>query len=95
MKPKANTESESVVPRSDVKFGELSRILQDLGFAESKRGKFWHFEHVPSDTWFTYRPYRRNERITAIDLHMTRRHLDLRGVLDEQAFDDVLRKATA
>lgn len=84
-----------MVPKSDVTFGELSGILQTLGFAESKQGGFWLLEHAPSETWFRYRAYRRNERVTVLDLQMTRRHLDLRGVLEEQAFDDVLRKATA
>lgn len=85
----------AVVPRSNVKFGELSQILRDLGFAESRRGRFWYFEHAPTETWFKYRPYRRNERVSALDLDMTRRHLDLRSVLDEQAFDDTLKKVTA
>lgn len=84
-----------MIPKSDVKFGELSRVLRDLGFSESKHARYWHYEHAPSETWFKYRPYRRNERVTALDLGMTRRHLDLRGVLDEQAFDDCLKKATA
>jgi hypothetical protein len=67
----------------------------DLGFTQSKRGKFWLFEHAPSETSYLFRPYRLRERVTLGDLHMTRRHLDLRGVLAEQAFDDRLRKATA
>jgi hypothetical protein len=42
-----------------------------------------------------YRPYGGRERVTLLDIHRTRRHLDLRGVLGEQAFDDLLKKATA
>lgn len=81
--------------RSDVSFAELSQFLLDLGFTRSKRGKFWFFEHAPSETTLMYRPYRVRERVTLLDLHRTRRHLDLRGVLEDQAFDDLLKKATA
>jgi len=84
-----------MVARSAVTFAELRQHLLDLGFTESKQGKFWHFEHAPSETSVTYRPYRARERVTLLDIHRTRRHLDLRGVLGEQAFDDLLKKATA
>jgi hypothetical protein len=84
-----------MVARSTVTFAELRRFLVDLGFTQSKRGKFWWFKHDPSDTVFGFRPYRSNERVTLIDLHHVRKHLDWRGVLDEQAFDDLLKKATA
>jgi hypothetical protein len=84
-----------MIARSTLSFAELQQFLVDLGFTESKRGKFWFFEHAPSGTVLGYRPYRARERVTLMDLHMTRRHLDLRGVLEEQAFDDLLKKATA
>jgi hypothetical protein len=84
-----------MVARSTVPFAELRQLLLDLGFTESKRGKFWHFEHMPSQTSVQYRPYRARDRVTLLDLHRTRGHLDLRGVLEEQAFDDRLKKATA
>lgn len=81
--------------RSESTFAELRQILADLGFTQSRQGRFWFFEHAPSETTLTYRPYRPRERVTLLDLHRTRRHLDLRGVLDEQAFDNLLAKATA
>jgi hypothetical protein len=84
-----------MIARSTVSFAELRQLLLDLGFTASKRGKFWHFEHPPSETVFAYRPYRTREKITLVDLHMTRKQLDWRGVLDEQAFDNLLKKATA
>ena len=84
-----------MINKSDVSFARLRQMLLDLGFTQAKRGKFWYFEHRPSGAVFGYRPYRAGEKVTAMDLHMTRRHLDLRGVLDEQAFDDRLKKAIA
>ena len=81
--------------RSLIAFTELRQLLVDLGFSVTKHGKFWLFEHPPSGTVFGYRPCWAQKKVTLGDLHMTRRHLDLRGVLTEQAFDDLLRKATA
>lgn len=84
-----------MIARSTVSFAELRQLLLDLGFRQSKRGKFWFFEHSPSETIFGYRPYRTRERVTVRDLHLTRKQLDWRDLLDEQAFDDLLKKATA
>ena len=84
-----------MIARSPVSFAQLRQFLGDLGFTQSRRGKFWFFEHASSGTVFGYRPYRASEKVTAMDLDMTRRHLDLRGVLDEQIFDDRLNKAIA
>lgn len=84
-----------MIAKSTVTFAELRQLLLDLGFTVSKRGKFWCFEHPPSETVFEYRPYRARENVTLMDLHMTRKQLDWRDVLNEKAFDDRLRKATA
>lgn len=84
-----------MIAKSAISFAELRQFLVDLGFTVSKRGKFWFFEHTPSETTFFFRPYRAREKVTLVDIHSTRQHLDLRGVLDEQAFDDRLKKATA
>jgi hypothetical protein len=84
-----------MIARSTVSFAELRQLLLDLGFTQSRRGKFWFFEHPSSGTVFGYRPYRVREKVTLMDLHMTRRHLDLRGALEEQAFDGLLKQATA
>lgn len=84
-----------MIARSTVTFAQLRQLLVDLGFTVSKRGKFWRFDHPPSETWFMYRPYRARERVEVGDLHMTRFQLDGRDVLNEKAFDDRLKKATA
>jgi hypothetical protein len=84
-----------MIARSTVTFAELRQLLVDLGFSMRKRGKGWFFEHASSETNFFYRPYRAREKVTLMDLDMTRKHLDWRDVLSEQAFDDRLKKATA
>jgi hypothetical protein len=84
-----------MIARSTVTFGELRQLLLDLGFTLSKQGKFWFFEHAPSETILPYRPYRVQERVTLKDLHMTRFFLDWRDLMAPEAFDDRLKKATA
>lgn len=84
-----------MIARSTITFAELRQLLLDLGFTQSKQGKFWFFKHPPSGTEFGYRPYQAREKVTLMDLHMTRKQLDWRDVLDEKAFDDRLKKADA
>jgi hypothetical protein len=84
-----------MIAKSTVPFAELQRLLLELGFTESKRGKFWFFEHAPSETVFAFRPYRAQEKITVKDLYLTRKHLDWRGVLSANAFDEMLKQASA
>lgn len=81
--------------RSTVTFAEFRQLLTNLGFTTSRRGKFWSFEHAATETILEYRPYRVNERVTLLDLHRTRGDLDLRGILEESSFEDLLKKATA
>jgi hypothetical protein len=84
-----------VIAKSNITFAEFRQFLLDLGFTLAKRGKFWFFEHSASETTYLFRPYRAADKVSLIDIQSTRRHLDLRGVLDEQAFDDRLHRATA
>ncbi len=84
-----------MIARSTIPFAELRQLLVDLGFSVSKRGKFWFFEHPPSETTFVFRPYRARERVTLRDVNSTRFQLDWRDLLSEKAFDDRLKKATA
>ena len=84
-----------MVARSGISFAELRQLLLDLGFAQSKRGTFWLFEHPISAMTFAYRPYRAKEKVTQLDIHVTRQDLDASGLLAPEAFDDLLEKATA
>lgn len=84
-----------MIARSTITFSELKQLLVEIGFSVSKRGKFWFLDHPPSETWFRFRLYRARERVTVVDLHMTRKHLDGRGVLSPKTFDDRIKKATA
>jgi hypothetical protein len=84
-----------MIARSTVTFAELRQLLLDLGFTVSKRGKFWFFEHAPSETTFLFRPYQTREKVTLRDVSTTRFHLDWRGLMAPEAFDERLKKATA
>ena len=80
---------------SSVTFEQLRRLLVDLQFTESRSNTYWRFDHPESGTVLVYRPYAVAERVSVPDLAMTRRHLDWRGVLAENAFDDSLTKTPA
>ena len=80
---------------SPVGFAQLRHLLLELHFMESKKDGFWRFEHAESDTVFLFRPYTIPENVTAQDLAATRTHLDWRGLLAADAFDDLLTKTPA
>ena len=84
-----------MVARSTVTFEELRQLLLELGFTQAKRGKFWYFEHAASKAILAFRSYRARERVLIKDLDVTRQDLEWRGLLEPEAFDAWLTKATA
>jgi hypothetical protein len=80
---------------SSVCFAQLRRLLLDLHFAETRTDAYWRFEHPESGAVFLFRPYAPEEDITMQDLVTARTHLDWRGLLSSNAFDDSLTKAPA
>jgi hypothetical protein len=91
----AACERRAAMKTSSVMFAELRRVLQELGFTETRVDEFWRFEHPDSDTVFLFRPYALDEHISLPDLASTRIHLDWRGLLSANAFDDLLAKTPA
>jgi hypothetical protein len=85
------------MPNNTFTFGKLRRLLLDLDFAEKTvPGPNIAFYHVPSkEVVFVFRPYKPNERVTEYDVVDVRKQLDWRGLLDAEAFDNLLRKASA
>jgi len=80
---------------SSVSFAQLRHLLLDLDFTECRQDAYWRFEHPESDTVFLFRPYTLAENVTQQDLAATRTHLDWRGLLSSDAFDDHPRKTPA
>ena len=80
---------------SRVPFTLLRRILRDLNFTESREEKGWRFEHPESETVFLFRPYQPDEKVTVQDLVTTRTHLEWRGLLSAEAFENLLHKIPA
>jgi hypothetical protein len=80
---------------SSVSFGQLRSLLLDLHFTESRKDSHWRFEHADSGAVFLFRPYALDDNITIQDLTATRTHLDWRGLLSANAFDDFLTKTPA
>lgn len=82
--------------RKTTTFAELRQFLHDLGFKEDLvQEKFHRFQHDPSDTRFIFRPYRPSDLVQQGDLVAVRRFLDVRGLMDAEAFDRQWTKAPA
>jgi hypothetical protein len=80
---------------SSINFGQLRRLLLDLDFTETRTDTSWRFEHRASGTVFLFRPYAADDNVTVQDLASTRTHLDWRGMLSGNVFDDSLTKTPA
>jgi hypothetical protein len=80
---------------SSVSFSQLRQLLLDLQFKEKQADTYWRFEHPSSGTLFVFRPYTLGDNVTVQDLATTRKHLDWRGLLSGNAFDDSLTKTPA
>jgi hypothetical protein len=81
---------------SDTSFAKLRTLLLDLGFIERLiDGKALGFYHADSDTVFTFRLYRPQDKVSRLDVAGVRSQLDLRGLLSREAFDAALLKASA
>lgn len=80
---------------SRIPFAQLRRLLRDLNFTEARKDKGWRFDHPESETVFLFRPYRPDEKVTVQDLITTRTHLEWRGLLSEEAFENLLNKTPA
>ena len=80
---------------SSVSFAQLRRLLLDLGFAELRHNAHWRFEHPESGTVFVFRPYTAGDQVAMPDIETTRQHLEWRGLLSGDMFDDSLAKTPA
>jgi hypothetical protein len=80
---------------SSVRFGTLRRLLLDLDFTEARTDVSWRFEHRPSGAVFLFRPYAADDHVTVQDLASTRTHLEWRGLLSGNLFDNSLTKTPA
>lgn len=80
---------------SSVSFAQLRGLLRGLRFTEARTDTYWRFEHPQSGTVFVFRPYSANEHVTVQDIAATREHLDWRGLLAGNVFDDSLTKSSA
>jgi hypothetical protein len=80
---------------SSVRFDQLRRLLLDLDFSEARSDTSWRFEHRTSGAIFLFRPYAIDDNVTVQDLASTRTHLEWRGLVSGNLFDDSLTKTPA
>jgi hypothetical protein len=79
-----------------VPFPDLQRVLEGLGFVRKKvGGPQVLFEHGPSDTWFLFRAYKPQDKVTDADLIVVRKILDEKGLLEPEALEELLHQPSA
>jgi hypothetical protein len=79
----------------NITYGQLRSLLTGLGFEEVRRPEGSALKHTESDTIFLFRPYRDTDLIKPAEVYHAREMLDVRGLLDADAFDGLLIKAPA
>jgi hypothetical protein len=80
----------------EVPFARLRALLLDPGFVEGAvEGKYLGFYPADSETVFPFRMVRPQDKVSRADLLTVRKQLDGRGLLEEDAVDAALRKASA
>lgn len=80
---------------SQVRFAQVQSFLQQMGFIQARDDEGWRFEHPPSDTVFLFRPYRTGDRVYEHDLFLVRSQLAARGLMTDEAFEELLTKSPA
>lgn len=81
--------------KSDVRFSYLKAFFEAIGFTADREKRGWRIEHGPTATAFHLRPYRLSEYVYLHDLIIIRNHLDARGLMTGEEFDESLAKAPA
>jgi hypothetical protein len=80
---------------SEITYGQLKNALSSLGFRERKDAKGVALEHKSSDTLFLFRPYSDDDHLQVAEVSFVRMQLDERGLLQPEAFEELLAKAPA
>jgi hypothetical protein len=78
--------------KNDINYGELRKLLLELGFSESVVKEGIVFRHEPSDTMFVFRLYRPTDAVASYNLIEVKSMLDARGLMTAETFDDQFRK---
>jgi hypothetical protein len=80
---------------SQIRFVQLRRLLQQIGFTQDRDESGWRFENPVSNTVFLFRAYRPTDRVYEHDLFLVRSQLIARGLMSEDAFSESLAKTPA
>lgn len=75
-----------------VPFADFRELLEGLGYM-LKRTEEGEIFHHPREGLKLYRRYRDDEAVDAVDVLRTRKWLDVRGLLQEAEFDQLLRRS--
>jgi hypothetical protein len=80
----------------NVPYATLQKLLHQLGFGETVvPSSHVVYRHAEPNTLLVYPIYRPQESVSWADLTATRRFLSERGLIEEDAFDRLLREPAA
>lgn len=75
-----------------VKLAAVEQILLGLGFTVTKTASRIKFEHEDPPGWILLPPFRDDELVDLNNLVAIRGYLDLKGLMDRERFDELLRE---
>ena len=81
--------------RRRITYGQLRKVLSDMGFREIRRDDGVALKHAKSDTVFLFRPYEPTDRMQSAEIFLVTQELDARGLLEPESFEALLTRAPA
>jgi hypothetical protein len=81
--------------RQRISYGQLRKVLLEMGFRETRRDNGIALKHAKSGTVFLFRPYGPRDRIQPAEIFLVTQELDARGLLEPESFEALLTRAPA
>jgi hypothetical protein len=78
-----------------ITYGQLRRVLLEMGFRETRRDDGVALKHAKSGTIFLFRPYQETDRLQPAEIFLVTQELDARGLLEPESFEALLTVAPA
>jgi hypothetical protein len=80
--------------QTDITYGQLDRVLSDLGFTCQRIAPKWlRYDHTGSDTFIVLVEKNKNDPVRITDAVSARRHLIEKGLIGERELDLKLASA--
>jgi len=78
-----------------ITYGQLRRVLLDMGFQEIRRDDGVALKHAKSGSLFLFRPYQETDPLQPAEVFLVTQELDARSLLEPESFEALLSRAPA